>query len=846
MATFWETHESTENITDGNELVDVQSGIESSLRDLFWSDFESWSELDKSIITDSIKNYHPEATSVELIWNWIILWNDEKSISINVIELLLNWNPDAVEEITYDEVTARYQESISRFEESIVELGVLSDNINAVLESNNDEFWENIWPEDVIREWPFVWKTIIEAIFLYRAKIIQWADELRNLWYVNVEQYPTIEESRERLFDAQEEYLLLSMGIGEKREELCHVLPKTMSESHELISQAILRRSPREILDWMRDIHKQIDNNNWQDGTVEQNYKYFSDTLNILALEKIKADIYYNESSENYRKPDLFLEFAVFASGRPSWDEESRLFRNDIWEYASPVDSRLWDPLIAEEALVYAMDIEKENGISMISAMSDHMEIHDEALRWSPAETINTALTILRENVFIEQADWEKQTLWESASFDAVLEALWYAEIIEKSQNWALSEEYAELSLEEMIQVSSLARLEISFREYERVSWYSARVSWHKSISIDELEEVALQSNEDAVTHVWSELDRNFDDGFWEKFWEVMIGFWAFHESEEERSQQFWIDPNSIEHQIFTLYNDINWNGNFGEVSDTTRETYKTAGYILAMVVGSVALWWAVGAWLRLASIAVWNVSTGALMGTSWSALWYSMDSLIWDARGFYSPIEAITWIWSDFIVWAGTGAFWGVLVNRFWTQGPSLRNKWIFAGDLAVLGFWAEWGRILAHNSYWHGNDIFTPITSENTIDNYLLDIQRQYFRWELNEEQTEEYFSTNPDYDILPLHFSEYRFMYQLFPHMWIEDLNIDREFDSRFMRAHAIYTLLTPWSYFQIYHSEPEFEWIMRLDETWIDGVHERLLEAIETWIVRQERRLSEISI
>ena len=134
----------------------------------------------------------------------------------------------------------------------------------------------------------------------------------------------------------------------------------------------------------MRDIHAQIDANNWQDGTVEQNYRYFSDTLNVLALEKIRADIFENEESGNYRNPQLLLDFAVLVSGRPAWNRESRLLMYDWGEYASPVDSRLWNPEIANQALIYAMDVENEseNGEnqSMISEIMQYLELSEPLL----------------------------------------------------------------------------------------------------------------------------------------------------------------------------------------------------------------------------------------------------------------------------------------------------------------------------------------------------------------------------------------------------------------------------------------------------------------------------------
>lgn len=794
-----------------------------------------------------------EFTSYSINWEYISLGNDEKTIVVDLATFYENFdNLESdlpIEEISFDEAAVQYQEDISRFEESIVELEVLSDSINAVLSDNDEEFWETIWEEDSILEWPFAGKTIVEAILIYRAKIIQWGNKLRDLWSIDIETYPSIEISRNKLLDAQEEYLLLSLWIGENREELCHIIPKTMSETEQLIEWVVLRKSPRELLDWMKNIHAEIDANNWQDGTVEENYKYFSDTLNMLALPKIKADIYENEKSENYGKPDLLLEFAVFVSGRPSWDQESRLFRNDIGEYASPMDSRLWDPTIAEEALVYAMSLNQENDISMISKMKDYMDIQDELVPWSPQEVINTTLSLLKENVTFIDASWVEKPLQESENFNAVIESLWYTDIIHKSENNSLAENYEELSLEEMIQVSSIARLSQTFRTYDnRWPGHSKRFTWHRTISVDNLEDILLTANKNAVEHVWSELDKNFDDGFWEKLWEVVSFWFAGRESDEDRAAQFGISSWSIEYQIYTLYNDINGNGNAWEVSDNTRETAKTAGYILAMVAGSMALWWWVVAWLRLASIAVSNVGTGALMWASWSALGYGMDSVIWDARWFYSPVEALTWIGSDFLIWAGTGALWGLLVNNYGTLAPSLRNKWIFAGDLAVLWFWAEWGRIIAHNQYWHGSDIWTPERSLDPLESKILDFRLDILSPGYSPEVLDLYLE-NPSSQELPSELREYSLFRNLFASFWIQQHpNLIPEFEQRFETACASYEILNPWkSYVSIYHNEPEFEAFKNSDFWSMSTIemHWNLIEATNNWISRQEERLQYIN-
>jgi hypothetical protein len=75
----------------------------------------------------------------------------------------------------------------------------------------------------------------------------------------------------------------------------------------------------------MKNIHAQIDENNWQSGSVEKNYLFFIQTLNVQVLEKLHSDIFKDKQSENYQKPDLLLEFAVLTSGRLNWNKESKI-----------------------------------------------------------------------------------------------------------------------------------------------------------------------------------------------------------------------------------------------------------------------------------------------------------------------------------------------------------------------------------------------------------------------------------------------------------------------------------------------------------------------------------------
>jgi hypothetical protein len=805
----------------------------------------------------------------------------------------------AIEEISFDEAAANYQESISQFRESVVELDILSDAINRALKDNDNEVWEVIDGDDIITQGPFQWKTLVEAILIYKQKILNSSQNVRNLGNVDITEYPEIWEAKEKLYDANENYLLLILGIWEKREELTHVIPKSQSECLTLIQAVVNRRNPREILDWMKEIHAQIDANNWQDGTVEKNYKFFSDTLSTLALIKIKADIFENSESENYRKPDLLLEFAVFVSWRAAWNKESGLFMNDIWENASPVDSRLWMPELAEEALVYAMDLPQENGDgeaqSMISEMMKHIEITD-SLLWdkTPEWVITNTIDKIKNSVLTPSTIEGGGTLGDLGNFDEILNWLRYSDIITKLENKSLWATYQELSLQEMISISWLLRIsqwinkkqthtrtEMRSTPYIAQAWETVQnhgnhwpwapyisviTTTSETISYEDFWEIASDAAKDSVAHVWSELDKNFDDSWWQ-IWENR---WLddedgdgniTNEANKHRADRFWINNgiNSLEFQIFTLYNDINGNGDTWEFSDTSREWLKTAWFMLAMVAGSMLVWgWIVSAvhlaraaqlWITASQLALqwWTLSIAAqwsIMWMSWSALGYGIDTVAGDARGFYTPSEAVLWVWWDFILWGATWALSWPLA-KFLPDGTP--NPVIFGIDLTLLWLGPELYRMNRMNEAWHGSEIFTQ--DKNPITWGINDIRRWFLSYEWSDEQIMQYLE-NPYSEELSPNLKNYRFfLKELWLHRFTPE-DIPLAFDIRFQKAYATWKMLNPGNHLSVWQIEPEF--IQANEENrqnrswWVVAWKQRILLAGEQWIQRQEMRFEKISL
>jgi hypothetical protein len=833
---------------------------------------------------------------------WYIYINDGTTFisvwtAFFTVESSVDERIQAIEEISFDEAAANYQESISQFRESVVEIDVLSDAINRALEDNDNEAWEVIDENDIIAQGPFQGKTLVEAILIYKQKILNSSQNLRNLGNVDITEYPEIWEAKEKLYDANENYLLLILGIWEKREELTHVIPKSQSECLTLIQAVVNRRNPREILDWMKEIHAQIDANNWQDGTVEKNYKFFSDTLSTLALIKIKNDIFENSKSENYRKPDLLLEFAVLVSWRAAWNKESGLFMNDIWENASPVDSRLWMPELAEEALVYAMDLPQENesgeSQSMISEMMKHIEISDPLL-WgqTPQWVITSTIDKIKNSVLAPSTIEGGGTLGSVDNFDEILDWLGYSDIIVKLGSGNLWATYQDLSLQEMISISWLLRIsqgitkkqthtrtEMRSTPYIAQTWETVQNHWNQwpwaayicviktisgAISYEDFWEVAKNAGQESVQHIWSELDKNFDDS-WSQIWENRMmsdedgDGNITNEANKNRAERFWVSGNinSLEYQIFTLYNDINGNGEVWEVSDTTRDGLKTAGFMLAMVAGSMLIWGGIVSaihlaraaqlWITISKLALqgWTLGIAAQWSIMWmsgSALWYGIDAVAGDARGFYTPSEAMLWVWWDFLLWGATWALSWPLA-KFLPDGTP--NSVIFGIDLTFLWLGPEFYRMSRMNEAWHGSEIFTPNSGSWSIESHITATEKNLLSYELNSTQMEEYFKDEPNWDLLPHGFENYRFFSQNFAMMWFESDMIPAEFDKEFRHAYWVWKLLNPGNSLNIWQSEPEFEWVINNRDGWLVWFHQRIIEATEKWIARQERRFSEIT-
>lgn len=808
----------------------------------------------------------------------------------------LNWESDLVVIEWSDrlELESQIQEDISWYNERILQLDIMKDSIQICLETNAQEIMWEIGEEDIINQWPLQWMWITEAVLTYRRHLAE-MNSYHAMIMIDPDVYE-IQESYNQFYDMQEYYLSLALGIWDNNEALVDVIPKTMEEMIWIINLVVARRSIPEIFEYMHEVHAIMDDNEFQSSTVKKNYAFFTDTLNEVVLMRLKNEVsppsdeimFSTEVWEYKNNASILYQFANFVSWRTRW-YEAQMFLHDwlLWlEDQSRMSEDLRRPEIANVAIAYAMDIPTQSpeweDTSLIETIMPHLDIQDPLLEWrEPVEVIATCISTITAIYSQLWIPWTDDSPSEANEINskALLRAYWYEELIDNFNHWNLSD-YKSLSLKQLTEVSALARIQNSLKNeisvhhgsYQLQEWEEfvaghtnvsvIRTPWKlHDVNLEQFQELMKSSAEWAIEHIWSELDRNFDDS-WSEVWTDTLLNSSEESQNKRRAREFWItDTNSLHYEMFTLYNDLNWNGWLWEVSDTNRGRIKTGWEILATVAGAMIIWWAaisaiqlwrsIYTWVRISQAAQLSVQTQwVLYGLSWSAWSYWIDYIQWDALWFWSTSEAITWLATDFTIWWLTWWVWGMLAAKYWNpealffSRANIRNQQIFAWDLAALGLAPEMVRIALLERLYHNSEIFTdwedPVSWE--ISKTMLSNLELYGY--ANIEMAQEYIE-NPNSPNLSPYLRGFRFFSEQFSLMGLDNSMISPEFDVRFQKAYAIWRLLNPEEDLNLFQVLPGMDSAIVLDETWINGVHERILVLVTEWIKLQESRLHSIT-
>ena len=595
-----------------------------------------------------------------------------------------------------------FQEILTRFQASL-------DALETTVASGDTKVRDGIYSGNSIEEMRYIAKLLFQ----------EWS--IKEVMFLS-QNIP----GKDDFIGLQKRYLSTLLGIQKKQpEKFTDTIQKSQEETDALISGIVSWQSIEESFEFLLWVHTLIDENNFQDATLQKNYAYFIDSFYEKLFDKIQQSV----KPGGKREGDIMLyhQLASMASGR-----------KDTWENLS-MDSRLYRPDFAERVLFEAMKVQ----CSAMEKINEKMNIDDTLLAGrTPHQIINQVSLSLESTLISDEREVDGKKLLEND-----------LKIPKRVLELSAEVPYTELSFEDKMLISTLARLIEKLKpkdEYSELEWiqepkpnqelvqwvpggmsgwpwYTQVVERKKAQKVDGklLVRYMSESIGESAEFLWEELDSKLDMTFWEKAFDFLDTIYGFASpardimlrEEDEIFMWLGIDPNSKESNILRLYNDIRGNWGVFELSDNSNSHLKTVGYMAAIVAGSMMLGGTVLLAARLGWYAVNSLlAEWAIYGVSSSVVSWGIDAAMWDATGYASNGEAIVWTGTDIVTAGFTGMLGGVLAKRFWKEWAKflqewyMKNKMIFAWDLAILGVLPEAERLKTIDSLYHNADIFTP----------------------------------------------------------------------------------------------------------------------------------------
>ena len=728
---------------------------------------------------------------------------------------------------------------VSQYQERVLRLTHLSESITERLAKHNVEssFFSRRAIDYTVRlEDPLLWDiSLAEAILYMRKELF----ELRDRWYELAwkfrweDEYSTIESNRAALAPLSKTYLLMICWVWYENERLTDVIPKSQNDTETLMSDILLGMSIAEWIEFLEDIHKQIQDNTRLAYWVKENNALIT---RRLAMKLQDAILYTTREWITYETKLTYLyRLAEICSGRnPHVKNEMR------------------DSQLATEILIQAIALQEDETSSLMQSLfeSDNFSIDEPYLQDTSPSAVYQDFSSHIKRLYSDTLSWLSQadadrfivdkfnSIWVDFSRRVLLhgkkwssfETLWYLDLQAFSILARINTELAQISNKWTVQeVEWVDYMQSEFTYRTRMIEYQRREEYFKAICSS-----AFQAS---TTHFWNEIDRNFDDTFWEKLWQVGY-FMQTHQTfqsqtrlpwknHDERMAQFWITEWSIQSDILKLYNSIRWNGDITQVSDTTQERAKVWAMLAANVAATLIGWFGIIGALRLASITPSLITQWAIIWTLSVPVWYALDAGFDERRDYANSEELTVSIISELIIAAWTWAVGWVIAQRFGNPDAMFydkKNLAIFTGDLAILWVATEVARVSILLEYYYGKGILIEVIKEweNLLDTLI-------------SQKTE----------ALHLHPHE-RLIESIFFGIWLDQGNIPENLDIQFRRAYTIHKILEPWYRGNIV-SLPDFREVYKREnlrtmaQSWD---YTPLFEAIESWSQTQLTRLERL--
>ena len=694
---MWEVNEHKNELINEKigefEINSPISGLKLEIS-LVWEYFEqniNW-ELEKQektsfileLLNDFLKQKNikfSEIINAKIIWwgNLIInTWKETFSFD------MYSENKETFYKWDEQEIFAENFELSEKMVKIAEDLDKAVDAMDYIFEQNDKEWFGELNDKNILLSEKF-WKYLQGYNLNEIAGVVKkwfWAfDKLSS-------RYKNNHEANNKILKTKERFLNMTMWIWDKYEWAAEYIIKSSKEflweankknKIWLISEVIKSKSISELLIYIKDINKKIDENDYQSTPVEESYKLFSNIINETVFKKFKKE---NATEKQ------FLEFAKIISWknedyRPKW----------LWWEAWVDDNLSWSSESMEvlNDIVLHLMMRKWWIMEKINK-SNLSKIEDEKI-WNKDtyKIVNDFKDILSNKVWFEN----KQKR------DFFIKSFWYWDIL----NIKEGQKYSDLTFEQKAKISVVYRViekinrksptwnsvydeGVAFTNYK----YSGEYYWWKDkLSLSDISNVFTSVAINASEEIVENMTDTFQDSnsIWSfLWWKDAIEFWL-------------TDQTDID--IFNFFKDFQWVGAL-DFSDRSVSNLKTTGKFAAVIATAMAvvpLAWIWAAWAM----------------TQWAVMWATatLGSIAVNPKWYDTLEEAITDISSDFVIWTVTWMAWWKLVQSYWVEFAKywekwfIKNKTIFAWDLMFLWLIPEAWRMMWVDWHFHKDWIFT-----------------------------------------------------------------------------------------------------------------------------------------
>ncbi|MDQ7010147.1 MAG: hypothetical protein Q9M94_07725 [Candidatus Gracilibacteria bacterium] len=547
-------------------------------------------------------------------------------------------------------------------EENLEKTGNILNAMDYVFEKNGEEWFGELDESDRLDTDKYGNEIVGDNLTQLQTKFKENFDRMNSIPKEYLSKEMVVELARQEIL-----YFRMVMGFGHKYEGAATLL-KEDTDNFEKMADNILKYSGtnEDLLYKLKDLHLEIDLNDYQSTTVERSYKFTMDTLHKKIFNKLVK--------EKANDKDLVL-FAKIITGK------------EIDGVESEIDDNLRDPELAQKILITIL--QRKDGIIDKLNKNGDINIDDPEIE---NENPKSVVDSVRDKFYERYGS----NLQSQKIFNNNLKTAGYEDVLNIPEN----QKYEDLTFYQKTKLSVLHRVAEKMEEgkdfLERSgerALYGLQLEGSKMININHnyiLSDFAGLFNsvaQDYIEEVAENLKDNFSEN--ESTWESI----TFGKDSSD------VGLTGVQAEAFDLFQDISGAGLLG-ISDSNIENLKTGGKML----GTMAIAMAVP---FLIIPAITGTSMGIIAAGVTSGASASLASMAINPKGYDTREEAVVDVISDIGVGAATGALGSKYLNP--VNASINRQALAMSTDLVILGFGTEVWRMKKIDEHYHNQELLT-----------------------------------------------------------------------------------------------------------------------------------------